>query len=222
MVKKIKKKVKTGPKGTYAIPMVMAMTCLYGSRLEGKDFDQTFEAPEQVRAVLLKQFGQGVLVSDRVLSSKEYVEWGLKTSPGRLVQLFYRSGIIPMGPSLNRRETNEQPRLGILFFIVLVKGKHLERFGDEATREFSEVTRVAFQNSLQSCFRLIPGYDHFLYTPPYAARDLNPSIASLNQFMEASYDQSDSSFPGPFKLLEEELLSKIPSQEACSVQAGIV
>ncbi len=214
MVKKIKKKSKKGPKAKFAIPMAMPLTCLYGLRLEGRDFRQIFDAPEKVRWILQTHLFQEVMIGDRVLSRTEYVQWGLKSAPGQLAGMFSRPGTIPMGSPVNDLEEDTQPRLGILTFLALVKGKDLEVFLQRGMQEFSEVLQVAFQNSVRTCFSLIPGYDQLLYSPPCHARNLNRAISFLNSMMEESFYRSGVPFSGPFEIFQESMLSSIPLNEA--------
>jgi hypothetical protein len=214
MVKKIKKKGKKGPKAKFAIPMVMPLTCLYGLRLEGRDFRQIFDAPEEVKEILQTHLFHEVMIGDRVLSRTEYIQWGLKSAPGRLEGMFRHPGMIPMGSPINDLEDDTRPRLGILTFLALVKGKDLEGFLQKGMQEFSEVLRVAFQNCVRTCFRLIPGYDQLLYSPPCHARNLNGAISFLNDMMEESFYRSGVPFPGPFKMFQESMLSVIPLSEA--------
>ena len=108
MVKKIKKKIKKGPRGNYAVPICMILTCLYGNRLDGKDFRQRFESPENVRKVLSRHLGQPVLMTDRVLSPDEFPAWEYISSPGRLVENFSHSDFIPVGsPAENQKKPFE-------------------------------------------------------------------------------------------------------------------
>jgi hypothetical protein len=213
MVKKIKKRSKKGPGAKFAVPMAMPMTCLYGLRLEGRDFRQIFNVPEKIREILRTHLSQEVVIGDRVLSPAEYLQWGLKSAPGRLAQMFSRSGTIPMGLPVDDLE-EVQPHLGILTFVALVKGKDLEAFLQGKTRELSEILQVAFQNSIRICFGLIPGYDQLLYSPPCHARNLNGAISFLNSMMEESFYRSGVPFPGPFKVLQASMLSSIPLSEA--------
>ena len=212
MVKKIKKKIKKGSKGSYAVPMGMAITCLYGIRLEGRDFRRCFDAPEKVREVLNRHLTRPVLMADRVLSRVEYSEWGLRSAPGRLAEMFSRSDMIPMGPPTGGEE-GDRPILGILPLLVLVKGKDLEGFIHRAAVEFSEVNRVAFQNSAASGFNLIPSYDQLLYSPPCHARQLNQAVAVISRMMEEAFYNAGRTPPERFELFEEELIAAIPLSE---------
>jgi len=195
--------------------MAMPLTCLYGLRLEGRDFRQIFDVSEKVKGVLQTHLLQEVTVGDRVLSQTEYLQWGLKSAPGRLAEMFSRSGTIPMGPPVNDLEENAQPRLGILAFVALVKGKDLEAFLRRGMQEFSEILRVTFQNGVRTCFNLIPGYDQLLYSPPCHVRDLNGATSFLNSMMEDSFHRAGVPFPGPFDAFPESMLSSIPSNEHC-------
>jgi len=212
MVKKIKKKIKKGPKGSYAVPMCMALTCLYGIRLEGKDFRRSLEAPEKVRNVLMDHLGQRVLVGDRVLSQFEYIDWGLKSTPSRLAHQFSQSEFIPLESPTGHDEEG-RPVLGILPILVLLKGKEVEAFLRKAVGEFSEVNRVAFQNSVASVFNLIPGYDQLLYSPPCHPRQLDDALSTLNDMMDDSFYKAGVPSPGPFEPFPEEFLTRIPLSE---------
>lgn len=200
--------------------MAMPLTCLYGLRLESRDFRQIFDVPEKVRGVLQAHLFQEVIIGDRILSRTEYIQWGLKSAPGQLAGMFSRPGMIPMGTPVDNLEDDVQPCLGILAFLALAKGKDLEAFLQRGVQEFSEILQVAFQNSVRTCFSLIPGYDQLLYSPPCHARDLNGAISFLNSIMEESFYRAGVPFPGPFELLEESMLSDIPLNEA--VQSNLV
>ena len=194
--------------------MVMPLTCLYGLRLEGRDFRNVFDAPEKVQGILQTHLFQEVMIGDRVLSRTEYIQWGFKSAPGQLAGMFSRPGMILMSPPINDIEEDVQPRLGILIFLALVKGKDLKAFLQKGMQEFSEVLRVAFQNSVRTCFSLIPGYDQLLYSPPCHARNLNGALSFLNGMMEESFYRSGVPFPGPFAVFQESMLSSIPLNEA--------
>jgi hypothetical protein len=213
MVQKIRKKIKKGPKAPRAIPLAIVMTALYGYQREGRDFRRSFGDPARLRAALRLQIEQEIIPADRVLSSKEYLEWGLKNSPGRLVEMFSRPGSIPMGPSSEEEDLGPRPRLGILPIIAVVKGLQLESFGERIGQDWSEVARVAFQNIVYPAFNLIAGYDLLLYTPSHHARDINRAIAAISQMTEEAFHQAGRPYPGPFDPLPEEILSRIPVQE---------
>ena len=216
MVQKIRKKIKKGPKAPHAIPLAMVMTALYGFEREGRDFRRPFEDPAKLRSALRLLLDEEIIPADRVLSDHEYLEWGLKTSPGRLVEMFSRPGLIPMGPAVEEEDSGTRPRLGILPIVAVVKGRNLDAFSDTMGREWPEVARVAFQNSVFPSFNLIPGYDLLLYLPPFHARDTNRGITALNQMMEEAFHQAGRSYPGPFEPFPDEILSRIPVREPIS------
>jgi hypothetical protein len=214
MVQKIKRKVKKGPKAPHAVPLAIVMTALYGFQREGRDFRRSFDSTAKLRAALRLQLDQEIIPADRILSYKEYLDWGLKGSPGRLAEMFSRPGSIPMGPAVDEEDFGLQPRLGILPIIAVVKGMQLETFGGRIGREWAEVARVAFQNSVYPAFNLIAGYDLLLYQPPHHARDINRVIAAINQMTEDAFHQAGRPYPGPFDPLPDEILSRIPLQES--------
>jgi len=216
MVQKIKRKVKKGPKAPHAVPLAIVMTALYGFERAGRDFRRSFEDMDRLRAALRLQLDQEIIPADRVLSFREYLDWGLKSSPGRLVEMFSRSGCIPMGPAVGEEDHGPRPRLGILPIIAVVKGNQLETFGGRIGREWSELARVAFQNSVYPAFNLIAGYDLLLYQPPHHARDINGAIAAVNQMMEDAFHHADRAYPGPFDPFPIDALSRIPIQESIS------
>lgn len=213
VVQKIKRKIKKGPRAPQAVPLAVVMTALYGIQREGRDFRRSFEDPAKLRAALRLHLEQEIIPADRVLSAREYREWGLKASPGRLAEMFSRPGFIPMGPGTDEEDLGSRPRLAILPIVAVVKGVQLETFGQRIGREWTEVARVAFQNSVYPAFNLIAGYDLLLYTPPNHARDMNRSIVAINRLAEEAFDQAGRPYPGPFEPLPEEVLSRIPVQE---------
>ena len=216
MVQKIRKKVKKGPKAPHAVPLAIVMTALYGFESQGRDFRRSFDDPARLRAAVRLQLDQDVIPADRVLSMKEYQDWGLKSSPGRLAEMFSRPAIIPMGPAVDEEDIGQRPRLGILPIVAVVKGMQLETFGGRIGREWSEVARVAFQNSVYPAFNLIAGYDLLLYSSPHHARDVNHAISAINRMMEDAFHQAGRPYPGPFDPLPDETLSRIPLQEPYS------
>jgi hypothetical protein len=213
MVQKIRRKTKRGPKAPHAIPLAIVMTALYGIQREGRDFRRPFDDPLRVRAALRLQLDQEVLPAERALSFKEYRDWGLRDSPARLVEMFSRSGSIPMGPAVDEEDLGLRPRLGILPVIALVKGIHFQNFSERIGQEWSEVAAVAFQNSIYPALNLIAGYDLLLYRPPHHARDINRSIEALNQTAEEAFHQAGRPYPGPFDPLPDDIPSRIPLQE---------
>jgi hypothetical protein len=216
MVQKIRKKTKKGPKASYAVPMVLVMTCLYGFKREGREFRAMLECPESLRTVLAGHFGQGVVLSERPLSKREYLEWGLRSEPGRLAEMFGRSGLIPMGPAVTEEDFGTSPRFGILPFLALVKGRDLEAFFQRDWPELSEVSRVALQNRLYPTFNLIPGYDLLLYPAPCHARQINAAIVSLNAILEAEFERGGIPIPEPFGLCTNQEIEGIPSYQPYS------
>jgi hypothetical protein len=216
MVQKIRKKIKKGPKAPHAVPLAIVMTALYGIPRDGRDFRDPFEDYSRLRAALKLLLDQEVIAADRVLSPSEYLDWGLKESPGRLVEMFLRAGTIPMGPAAGEEDLGSRPRLGILPVIAVVKGQSLDRFSETMGREWPEVGRVAFQNSIYPAFHLIPGYDLLLYAPLCHARVLNRGIEVLNRLTEDAFHQAGRLYPGPFDPLPDDRLSRIPLKEAFS------
>ena len=214
MVRKIKKKTKKGPKAPHSIPLAIAMTALYGPQCEGRDFRHTFEDPPRLRAALRLQLDQDIIPSDRVISFREYLDWQLNASPGRLAGMFASFGFIPMGPPVDEEEAGKMPRLGILPMLAIVKAKDFQTFSDQIHQEWGEVPQVAFHNSISSTFSLIPGYDRLILQPPCPARDLNRAIRSLNQNMEEAFHTTGYPYPGPFEPFPDEVLVRIPIQEA--------
>ncbi len=213
MVQKIRRKIKKGPKAPHAVPLAIVMTALYGFERLGRDFRWPFDDTAKLRAALRLQLDQEVIPADRVLSFNEYSDWGLKSSPGRLAEMFSRSGSIPMGPAVNEEDSGSHPRVGILPMIAVVKGLQLETFGGRIGREWSEVPHVAFQNIVYPAFNLIAGYDLLLYQSPHHARDINRAIAAINEMTKEAFHQAGRTYPGPFDLFPEEILSRIPVQE---------
>lgn len=216
MVQKIRKKIKRGPRAPHAVPLAIAMTALYGIQRDGRDFRHPFEDYSRLRAALKLLLDQEVIAADRVLSPTEYLDWGLKESPGRLGEMFLRAGSIPMGTAVAEEDLGSQPRMGILPVIAVVKGQFLDRFSETIHREWPEVGRVVFQNSIFPAFHLIPGYDLLLYAPLCPARVLNRGIEVLNQITEDAFHQAGRPYPGPFDLMPEDALSGIPLQEPFS------
>src|SRR3990167_8836425 len=162
MVKKIKKKGQRGPKALFAIPLAMAMTALYGTRLQGKDFRRVFEAPDFLRKALQLHLEEELIIADRPLSADEYAGWGFRSKPARLAEMFSKSGVIPMGPpigAVGESDPESSPRLGVFPMIALVQEKALGVFSSKLSEEFSELSRVAFQNAVFPALQLIPGYD---------------------------------------------------------------
>jgi len=214
MVQKIRKKVKKGPKAPHAVPLAIVMTALYGLERAGRDFRRSFDDMSRLRAALQLQLDQEVIPADRVLSFDEYRDWGLKGSPARLAEMFSRTGWIPMGPAIEEEDDGPRPRLAILPVIAIVKGDRLESFGGRIGREWSELARVAFQNSVYPAFNLIAGYDLLLDQPPHHARDINRGIAAVNQRMEDAFHHADRVYPGPFDPFPDDILSLIPLEES--------
>lgn len=215
MVKKIKKKIQKGPKATYAIPLVMALTALYGPRREGKDFRHLLEGADDIRTSLQLHFGQSLMVADRPLSMAEYLSWGFKSRPARLAQMFSNSATLPMGLATDN-DLEGEPQLGILPMIALVQDREIEDFSERLSEEFSEVGRVAFQNAIYPALGLIPGYDLLLYSPPCPAQGLNHAIDSLNASLKEAFEQAAVPFPGPFQKIPDSALAAIPLKEPCS------
>lgn len=215
MVKKIKKKIQKGPKATYAVPLVMALTALYGPRREGKDFRHLLEGADEIRKALQLHLGESLLLTDRPLSTAEYLSWGFKSRPARLAEMFSNSGLLPMGPAVDNDQEGE-PQLGILPMIALVQDRGLNDFSERLGEELAEVSRVSFQNAIYSALGLIPGYDLLLYTPPCPAPGLNHAIDSLNASLKEAFEQAAVPFPGPFPTLPESALASIPLKEPCA------
>ena len=215
MVQKIRKKTKKGPKAPHAIPLAIVMTALYGFQREGRDFRRTIDDPSRLRAALRLHLDQEVLTADRVLSPGEYAGWTLRTAPARLVEMFSRNGVIPMGPPEAEDEAGTQPRLGLLHCVAVAQGRHLDDLSGRIGRDWSELGAVAFQNSVLPAFNLIPSYDLLLYPPPVHARDINRAVAVLNRMTEDAFHQAGRTLPEPFDPLPEPILSAIPVEEAC-------
>lgn len=215
MVKKIKKKVQRGPKATVAVPLVIAMTALYGTRRQGREFRHLFSSPKAVQSALQLHFDQKLMVADRPLSLEEYRRWTFRPKPARLAEMFGEAGIIPIGPAVDDAGDDENPRLGLLPVVALVPDKALEDFSLKLGEELSEISQVAFQNAVYPALQLIPGYDLLLYRPPGPARGLNHAIESLNTLLREAFEQASVPFPGPFDPCPEAILADIPLKEIC-------
>ena len=220
MVIKIKKRLKKGPQAPHAVPLVMAMTALYGSRRQGKEFRHPIAEIGKLRATLGDYLGQTVLPADRPLSPSEYLGWGLRATPGQLAKTFSVSGVIPMWPMGSatpegepKEEGEGRPRLGLLPLVVLVKAKDLDALATTIGREWPELSRVALQNILYPAFGMIPGYDLLLFLPPCHGRDLNHAIEGLNRLVEDEYRKSGVPLPTRFDPLPEHALAAIPWTE---------
>jgi len=186
LVKKIRKLTKKGPRANYAIPMLIGMTCLYGIKREGRDFFNALESPEQLSLILSSHLGQEVVVGDRPVRKTEYLDWGFRAEPGKLAEMFAKSGIIPMGPSMGEEDLGDSPRLGILPLLTILKGRDLEGFLKANETSFSEIHRVSLEKIFYPAFNMIPSYDLFLFHGPLHAQRIKDIIASLNFQMETA------------------------------------
>lgn len=215
MVKKIRKVSKKGPKATYAVPLVMPMTALFGPRCEGRPFWATMEDPHGIHAVLSRHLAVRLLLADRILPIREYLDWGLRSSPGRVAALFGDGEILPMGHWDEREgaDPSDLPKLGVLVLVASVKGAALREFSDRLGQELSEVDRAVFENSADRNLQIIPGYDRLLYVPPLHARSLNAGIDHLNQQVEDAFGKAGVEAPGPFDACPSELLGSVPAEE---------
>jgi hypothetical protein len=215
MVRKIKKKFKKGSGGTVAVPMVMVLTGLYGSRLKEGDLRRPFESPGAIRAVLESHLGQRVTIAERPLSPEEFRRWEFRTAPGRLAGRYSMSDFIPIDPPVEKDDA-DGPAPGILPFLVLAKGRELASILQNEPSEFSEINRVAFQRAVAVTFNLIPGFDQLLWSPPVHAKQLNGAFAVLDSLVKEAFDRADVACPGPFQRIKEEVLSAIPVSEPLS------
>ena len=189
MVKKIRKKTKKEPWENYAIPMVLGMTCLFGIKREGRDFFNALESPEHLSPILSSHLGQEVVVGERPLTQREYLDWGFRAEPGRLAEMFAKSGVIPMGPSTVEEDMGDSPRLGILPLLTILKGRDLEGFLKSNEASFSEIHRVSLERIFYPAFNMIPSYDLFLFHEPLHARRINDIISSLNFQVEIELEK---------------------------------
>jgi len=215
VVNKIKKKIQKGPKAVYAVPIVMAVTALYGPRRVGKDFRHLLEGANEIRSALQCHLGQPIILADRPLSVSEYLSWGFKSRPARLAEMFSNSGILPMGHAVDN-DLEGAPQLCILPMTALVQEREINHFSERLSEDFDEVGRVAFQNAIYPALGLIPGYDLLLYAPPCPAQGLNYAIESLNASLREAFEQAAVPFPGPFLTIPEVALASIPLKEPCT------
>jgi len=213
MVKKIRKVSKKGRKANYAVPLLMPLTVLAGARCGGKPLWNTFDDPPSIRIALSRHMDAPILLADRMLPLAEYLDWNLRSSPGRIAGMFERSAIIPMGPPPEDWESSQLPRLGLGVLVALVKGENLQSFFTQTGRELSEIDRVAFENAIGPCLQIIPGYDRFLYSPPISARSINQGIEYLNHLTREAFGIASVPYPGPFEPCPAEIVSSIPTHE---------
>ena len=209
MVVKIRKKVKEGPKGYYAVPLALAIACLFGPRRDTRNFRKPIEASQRLRSVLAQYLDLEVLVADRPLSLAELTQWDLKSRPGKLAEMFGRYGVLPMGPAIG----NEEERVAILPCIVLARVARLDKLSGFLGKEFPEVTHVAIQNILAPAFELIPGYDNLLCHPPVHIRDLNGALGGLNIMVRDEFEKACLSYSEDLPTLPADTLEGIPIQE---------
>jgi len=215
MVKKIKKKIQKGPKASYAVPLVMVLTALYGPRREGKDFRRPLEGANEIRSALQRHLGPPLILADRPLSIAEYLSWGFKSRPARLAEMFSNAGILPMGKTTDNDREGD-PQLGVLPMVALVQERELNGFSERLSEDLSEIDRVAFQNAIYPALGLIPGYDLLLSAPLSPAQGLNHAIDALNAALKEAFEQAAVSFPGPFPSVPEPVLASIPLKEPCA------
>ncbi len=195
MVKKIKQR---GPKALQAVPLVMAMTALFGFRREGREFRRQIVEVGRLRAAFRDYLGQVVIPADRPLSSAEYLDWVFAAGPGRSVKRLAASGVILMNPPAFETDPDDaRPRLGILPLAVLVKAQHLDPLAGRIGQDFQEVSRVACERCLYPAFGMIPGYDLLLYLPPCHGQDLNWAVETLNRLVEEECARASVPSPGP-------------------------
>lgn len=212
-MRKIKKKIKKGPKAPHASLLVIPMTILYGPERKGKDFRHPIDDPAALKAALEHWLGPEVIPADRPLSLEEFRGWAATISPGRLAGMFRKTGRIPMGPASDESDWGDTPFPGIIPILAIRKGRDLEVLFKNLGTDFPEVTRVAFNNALGPSLNLIPGYDQLLYSPVVHVRDLNRGIDILNQLTETAFNQAISPYPGPFPLLKDPFISSFPVYE---------
>ena len=160
--------------------MVLGMTCLFGIKREGRDFFNALESPEQLLPILSSHLGQEVVVGERPLTQREYLDWGFRAEPGRLAEMFAKSGVIPMGPATVEEDMGDSPRLGILPLLTILKGRDLEGFLKANGTSFSEIHRVSLEKIFYPSFNMIPSYDLFLFHGPLHVQKINDIISSLN------------------------------------------
>ena len=215
MVKKIKKKVKKGPAGIYAVPMAMVLTGLYGLRLEGRDLRRRFESPGEIREVLASHLGNRVQIAERLLSPDEYRDWEYRMAPARAAERFSGFDFIPAETPIASEET-ARPSLGVLPLVALMKGRGVGPFLKMEPAAFSEINHVCFQNAVSADLNLIPGYDQLLYAPPVHAKQLNGAIGLLDAMARDAFDKGDVPYPGPFEKFDDRDLSGIPVSEPFS------
>ena len=120
-----------------------------------------------------------------------------------------------MGPSVTGEtdELSDDPRLGILVLVALVKGERLNEFSGRLGEELSELDRVAFENAVNPALQIIPGYDRLLYIPPLLAASLNAGIDHLNHLVEEAFEKGSVPYPGAFVPSPAERLASIPTHE---------
>ncbi|HSG04767.1 MAG TPA: hypothetical protein VLB09_00055 [Nitrospiria bacterium] len=214
MVKKIKKRIKKGPKAPYASLLVIPMTVLYGPERKGRDFRDLIDEPARIKSALEQWLGPDVIPADRTLSIEEFRGWATTSSPGRLGGMFAKTGRIPMGPASGETDTGDAPFPGIYPLLAIRKGRDLDALFKLIGSEFPEVARVAFHNALGPSLNLIPGYDHLLHSPVVHVRDLNRGIDILNRLTEDAFHQAGKPYPGPFPPLKDPFISSFPVYEA--------
>ena len=170
--------------------MVLGMTCLFGIKREGRGFFNVLESPEQLSVILSSHLGQEVIVGDRPLTQREYLDWGFRAEPGKLAEMFAKSGVIPMGPSTGEQDIGDSPRLGILPLLAILKGRDLEGFLKSNEASLSEIHRVSLERIFYPAFNMIPSYDLFLYHGPLHSRRINDIISSLNFQVETELEKA--------------------------------
>ncbi len=212
-MRKIKKKIKKGPKAPHASLHLIPMTILYGPERRGKDFRHPIDDPGAIKAALEHWLGPEVIPADRPLSMEEFRGWAATISPGRLAGMFRKAGRVPMGPALNESDMGDTPFPGIFPFLAIRKGRDLDALFKILGTDFPEITRVAFNNALGPSLNLIPGYDHLLQAPVVHVKDLNRGIDTLNRLTEEAFNQAIPPYPGPFPRLKDPFISSFPPYE---------
>jgi hypothetical protein len=209
---KIRKKVKEGPRGHYAIPLALAIACFFGPRRETRDFRKPIEGSGELGFVLTRYCGFEIIVADRPLSLAEFTHWDLKARPGKLAEMFWKDGSIPMGPATG----HESEQFTILPVIAMGRGAKLKGISNFLGKELPEVTQVAIQNILFPAFGLIPGFDLCLYFPPVHLRALDKAFEGLSVMVKEEFEKANLTHPEYFPTLPKNILKDIPLQDPFS------
>ncbi len=212
MVKKIRRKNKTGKESSAGYPAVLLMTPLFGPRREGRPLPGPWEAPGRLAEFFQDHFGATVTSADRPIGPRRFREWIGRARWEEMGLASWPGGAFPVSDFGDEPSETGAPLLACLPVIVSAPRRDAERVLNLLASEWTEVQETAFERWTHDAFNAIPGYDRIVHAPLARIGSANRAIDILNLRVRDEFERAGLAPPAAFPPFPPEILTRVPGE----------